>query len=183
MYRKLAICTLLPLILVSAACRKETPPVWKPVLENSDFQYLKDAHARVRAALETARQALSRKDETTAANALQQTSNQLARLEQNYLPITEVRQLIYDADRLYFLNRKDEAGQKLRQAKEILKTIGQKTGAPTSESVRRVVVMIDDLLGAMTVSQDDVPPKLKYLGEKINLMALRGELVLAGSSL
>ncbi|ORJ55851.1 hypothetical protein [Geothermobacter hydrogeniphilus] len=152
-------------------------------MENSDFRYLKDAHERVRAELEKVQRALADQDTAAARAALKKTREKFAQLEQYYLPMTEVRQLIYDADRVYYLGRATETAKKLRRAKTLLTRISQTGGEPVSSAALKVVVMIDELLETMVGEPTRVPTKLKTLGEKINLMAIKGDLILAGSKL
>ena len=98
-----------------------------------------------------------------------------------YLPITEVRQLVYDADRLFYLKEVDKTQQKLRLANKLLVEIAESGGQNLKTSVNEAVLMIDGLLLNMQESSDKVPDKFREVGLHINLMATKGELILSSA--
>jgi len=115
-----------------------------------------------------------------AEKDLEQARQSLYKLERYFLPMTEVRQLVYDADRVYFLGLKDDAREKLRGAAALLEKVGAVGGKGVEEAVSEVVVMINDLERGIDSEPQQVAGKMRTLGEKVNLMLLKGELILAG---
>jgi DNA-directed RNA polymerase subunit F len=172
---------LLALFLLSlTACREQPQQPWIPVLEQADFIYLHDAVAEVRRAVDQAADRLRAGAGERAAVDLAAASHALLKLEDYFLPMTEVRQLIYDADRIYFLGRKEDAEEKLRQARERLNQVGKAGGEAVTKAVSEVIAMIDELERSMEAEPQAVPEKMRQLGERINLMVIKGDLILAG---
>ncbi len=92
--------------------------------------------------------------------------------------MTEVRQLVYDADRLLFLKKVDKTQEKLKQANKLLTDIANSDGPNLEEPVNKLVLMIDELILSIQESSSTVPKKLRDVGHRVNLMALKGELIL-----
>jgi hypothetical protein len=99
-----------------------------------------------------------------------------------YLPMTEVRRLVYDADRLYYLKRVEEAKGNLDKAKKLLVQIGHAVDPSLDKVTTEVVLVIEDLTLALDNSPGKVSDIFAKLGERINMMLLKGELVLAGAT-
>jgi DNA-directed RNA polymerase subunit F len=168
------------LLLPLAACQEQPQQPWIPVLEQADFTYLHDAVAEVRHAVDRASAQLRSGANARAAVDLAEAGHALLKLEQYFLPMTEVRQLIYDADRIYFLGLKQEAAAKLRLARAQLEQVGKADGESLEKAVSEVIVMIEALQRSMESEPQAVPEKMRQLGERVNLMVIKGELILAG---
>jgi len=100
-----------------------------------------------------------------------------------FIPMTETRQLIYDADRLFFLRRISEAKRKLAQAKDLLRRMGEAEGHRLREPANELFLLLDDLLLTIDEAPRDAPAKFRLVGNRVNLMLLRGDLVLTGAGI
>jgi hypothetical protein len=170
-------------IVMVSACgqsQKAQEP-WVPVLEDTGFSYLRDAVSQALTAVNEASHEAQASPETRAGENLQRAMDSLMKLRFYYLPITEVRQLVYDADRLFYLKEVDKTQQKLRLANKLLVEIAESGGQNLKTSVNEAVLMIDDLLLNIQESSDKVPEKFREVGHHVNLMATKGELILSGA--
>lgn len=157
----------LSLLLLLGGCSREEKQPWVPLLEDTTFSYLAD----------TTRQAL----DDLHAGTPEKAEHQLLALQHFFIPMTQVRQLVFDADRLAFNGRADQAGQKLEQAREILLKVGDADGEPLRAAVEELLVMLDGLQRTLRERPAEAPAGLAELGHKVNLMLTRGDLVLAGA--
>lgn len=169
----------LGVLLTLTACQEGPPKPWVPVLEQVDYVPLHDVALEAQRHLDRARQTVQ---DETSARELEQARQALYKLEYYFLPMTEVRQLVYDADRVYFLDRKAAALEKLHGAAALLEKIGVAGGKGVEEAVGQVVEMIDDLERSIGSEPLQVASKMRTLGEKVNLMLLKGELIVAGAT-
>lgn len=165
-------------VLVSG-CRlaPSKPVVWNPVLEPTNFVYLEEVTADAVAHAQETAAALRDGDLETAGRDLAATRTALSKLEHYYIPMTEVRQLVYDADRLYHLHRTGDASQDLDKAKQHLVRIAASDGPLLEKAMEEPITAVDDLRRAMDRSDADVVDRLRVLGDRINLMTLKGELI------
>ena len=180
MHRLHPFCLLAVLLFLLTACQEEPSRPWIPVLEQSGFTYLDDAVAELRQEMGEAAGQLRSGANARAALTLEQMSQTLLKVEKYFLPLTEVRQLIYDADRVYYLGQKEKAGQKLQQARERLVLIGAAGGEALEKKVNEAVLMLEELKLAIETDPAGVTDKMRLLGEKVNLMILKGDLILSG---
>ena len=162
-------------------CRSEKTGHWLPVLEETGFSYLKETARRIRESQQQAQQDLAEGRTDAARVSMQRAADAAAVLEFYAVPITEVRQLVYDAGRLYALDRHQQAERKLDRAARQLQQIGTSDGPALLGEATEVFLLIKDLLLAMEVNPASVPEKFKSLGHKVNLMALKSGLVLSGA--
>jgi len=160
----------------------QTPQPWVPVLEQTGFAHLDDAVAAAAGAVREADGALARGEPKAAGASLRRAEVALDKLQRYFLPMTEVRQLIYDADRLYFLSEFDPARGKLRQARQRLLEVAAAGGPGLREALDELIGMLDELLLAIDNQPEAVAGHFRAVGEKVNLMVLKGDLELAGST-
>jgi len=90
--------------------------LWKPVLEETSFQYLEYSVENIIKGVQTIEEDLKNSNKEQPDKILHHTMNLLLKLEYYYLPITQVRQQIYDADRLLSLNQVQKAKDNLARA-------------------------------------------------------------------
>ena len=181
MLRLFSILLLIVFFLPLSACQKEAPRPWIPVLEQSGFSYLNDVTSELHRQLDQASGELQSGDSPTAIQTLAQAGKTLAKLENYFLPMTEVRQLIYDADRIYYLGDKAATREKLQQARERLVRIGAGGQEAVTMAVNEMISTLDEIELAIETDPATVTEKMRRLGEKINLMTIKGELLLSGS--
>jgi hypothetical protein len=96
------------------------------------------------------------------------------------IPITEVRQLVYDAGRLYALGRHPQAGRYLDRAARLMQQVGETDGPTVLNKSTEILRLIKDLRLGMEENPASVPEKFESLGHKVNMMALKSSLVLSG---
>ena len=111
--------------------------------------------------------------------AIKRAMNELLKLHFYYLPMTEVRQLVYDADRLFYLKQSDATKNKLKEANNLLMHVAESDGPNLKRSVNELIVMIDELILNIQESSRAVPTKFGEVGHRVNLMALKGEIILS----
>jgi hypothetical protein len=160
---------------------QENQGPWIPVLEDTGFSYLRDSVSETLTALDKASHEIQASQEAGSGDHLQSAMTSLMKLHFYYLPLTEVRQLIYDADRLFYLKEVDKTQQKLQAANRLLVDIAKSGGHNLETSMNEAVLMIDDLLLNIQESSDKVPKKFREVGHHVNLMATKGELILSGA--
>lgn len=166
-------------ILLGHQFSGKSPAPWKPVLETSNFEYMDDV---VNTALTQMKEAY--KDGNSAQMlksnpAIQQVQQSLFKLKYYYLPITEVRQLIYDADRLFYLNQKSQAKQKLEHAQEVLEGVAQSDLISVQKPLSELIAMIDDLIISLGKNSPEISEKFSEVGHRVNMMAYKGELIIS----
>jgi hypothetical protein len=164
---------------MSACEPSETPGPWIPVLEDGGFSYLNDSVSESMRALKEASDKIQTGEEAESSQAIRRAMNELLKLHFYYLPMTEVRQLVYDADRLFYLKQPDAAEDKLKEANDLLMHVAESDGPNLKRSVNELIVMIDDLILNVEESSAAVSGKFAEVGHRVNLMALKGELILS----
>ena len=174
---------LLGLFVGFVACRlsQKTPESWIPVLEGTSFVYFSEPLSRALEATQAAKDRIASNQVPEAEEALQAAKESLSRLQFYFIPMTEIRQRVYDADRLFFLGQIPEAKRKLDQAKDLLRGIGEAERHRLRKTADDLVLLLDELL--LTIDQDpaDAPEKFRLVGNRVNLMLLKGDLVLSGA--
>jgi hypothetical protein len=184
MNRKIVVFAILGLFLGNiSACQssERTAEPWIPVLEDTSFSYLKDSVSEAVKALKEAEKRIRNSEEKYDA-LFQPVMDSLLNLHFYYVPMTEVRQLVYDADRLFYLRQTQQAQEKLKRAHEVLLNIATANGPHLEESVNEVIASIDDLSVNIQESSGKVLEKLREVGRRVNFMCLKGELVLSGDT-
>ncbi|AMV70946.1 hypothetical protein DBW_0554 [Desulfuromonas sp. DDH964] len=106
--------------------------------------------------------------------------------------MVEIRQLVYDAGRLHGLGRLHDALGQLAQADHLLGVIESHGNAPFHQALQEPRVMIEKIRetleqGRQTTStkyQVEFSPlanhQFRELGHKINMMVIKGDLILSG---
>jgi len=150
------------------------PVPWVPVLEETGFEYFDASLDRLSLGLDQVRGAGDGSEAAVAA-----LSRELRRLQFYYLPLTEVRQLVYDADRLLYLEDREGARRNLLRAKEGVVAGTTAAGEGVRRSLEEVALMIDRVLLAVEDGSPDAPTRFQELGHRVNLMLLRGEIALS----
>ena len=148
---------------------------WKPVLEDTSFQYLEYSVESIIKETRTLEKDLKSSKHGSPDKTLHHTMNLLLTLENYYLPITQVRQQIYDADRLISLNQVQKAKDNLIRAENRLARI---ENSNVSRVIRKAVTRLDTLIKE-AIFEIDGPyekavAKLEAAGIEANLMLLKG---------
>jgi len=148
------------------------PAPWVPVLEETGFEYLDAAVARLSAGVT----ALSESGEGTPEIL----AREVRRLRYYYVPLTQVRQWVYDADRLLYLGDREGARRNLVRAKEAVRSGTAAAGEGVRRSLEEVAMMVDRILLGLDDGAESSPARFRELGHRVNLMLLRGEMELSG---
>jgi hypothetical protein len=167
------------------ACRlsQKTPDPWIPVLEGTSYAFLNGPLDRAMEATQAAEERVESNQMPEAEEELQTAMESLSRLQFYFIPMTEARQLVYDADRLFFLGRVPEAKRKLAQAKDFLRGIGDAERHRLLKPPNEVFLLLDELLLIIDEAPHDAPAKFSLIGNRLNLMLLKGDLVLSGAGM
>ena len=91
--------------------------------------------------------------------------------------MTDVRQLVYDADRLVFLGEPAAAAVKLRHAVERLRWVAAAPGLRLPAAVDPVMLALDEALLALDQGSPHARDKIHLAGRHVNLMLLKGDIV------
>jgi len=167
--------------LWTAGCnlKEESSTPWIPVLEKTDFNYLESAVSRATKAVEEAMNSFQNGTKNES-KAMQLARESLLELELYYVPMTKVRQLIYDADRLYYLGENDQMKTDLLEANKILTRITESRIYNLESSVNELILMIDELVLKLNESSPDVHKAFRKVGYRTNMMLVKGELIMSG---
>jgi hypothetical protein len=150
-------------------------------MEETGFSYLEETAARIREAQQQAQKHLAEGRTDDARVALRRATEEAAVLVFYDIPITEIRQLVYDAGRLYALGRYQQSEKKLDRAAELMQQVGEKDGPMVLSKATEMLLLMKDLRLAMAENSASVPEKLESLGHQVNMMALKSDLVLSGA--
>lgn len=164
-------------LLCRLAGRKSEP--WIPVLEPTGFEYLDASASRALEEVLAAHGRIGAQDAGGAAESLDRSVDALIKLKRYFIPLTEVRELVYDADRLFYLGETAGAKQKLERAKDRLLGVASLQKATFRNTVEEAVLKIDELLLALSGSRPEAGVLFGEVGHRVNLMVLKGDLVLA----
>lgn len=168
------------MLLMMSACSQE-PAVWNPVVEQTHFDYLGTAVSRAISDIDAATAAGEAGDRTAGDAALQRARWELMAIKNYFLPLTAVRQFAYDAERRVNLKQPAKAKTLIENAKTALLPLEQFAG---QEQVALTVEELRAMMEECALSMDHAPAetnaKLKTLGEKVNLMLYKGDLILSG---
>jgi len=143
-------------------------------LEDTGFEYLQASVDRLAVGLDEAREAGE-----LSGDAARGLSREVRRLQRYYVPLTEVRQLVYDADRLLYLGDREGVRRNLLRAKEDVVAGALPAGHGVKRALEEVAMMIDRALLAVEDGDRNAPVRFRELGHRLNLMLLRGEIALS----
>ncbi len=156
-----------------------SPAPWQPVIEQTTFVYVQDILTKTQEPLQQV--ILPQKDKLTPElqEAVQTVEGNILKLRSYYLPLTEVRQLIYDADRLFYLKHPQQAAGKLRQAVTILKQNETSGHANLDKQFNDLIYLVEDLSLSMKTHSQQIADKFQTVAHRVNMMLYRGELILS----
>lgn len=168
------------ILLVLTGCQKQSTE-WNPVFEDTDFGYFNTEIKRSIATIDEAYSEAEKTNSEPVLEKLNQAKKRLLTLKDYYVPLTAIRQKIYDADRFYKLNKLQKSEKLLNEAKTILNSIELTT---TNKTFDKVVLDLESMINEVIFSLNDdsakTYDKMKKLGKHINLMLTRGDLILSG---
>jgi hypothetical protein len=178
MFKKILLFSILLILL---GCQQDKHE-WNPIFEETSFNYINDNLERSLLLVDDAYSEAAKNKQPSIQEKLTQAKNSLLEIKDYYVPLTTVRQKIYDAERYYKLNNIKKSKKLLEDSKLILTSLDVKT---KSESFDKVILDLNSMINKVILTFDEKSTpntydKMKILGEHINLMLFRGDLVLSG---
>ena len=169
------------ILLILLGCQQEKYE-WNPIFEETDFGYFKTNIERSLALIDDAYSEANKNKEESIQEKLYQVKNRLLKIKDYYVPLTTVRQKIYDAERYFKLNDIKKSEKLLIDSKSIIRSLDLMT---KNEVFDKVILDLNSMINEVITSLDEDSKlntynKMKKLGEHINLMLARGDLVLSG---
>lgn len=153
---------------------------WKPVMEKIGFQYLDYSVEGLIKEIKKAELDLSKNKSTQLDKELHSTMILLFKLEYYYLPITEARQLIFDADRLVSMGKIKQAEKNLLKAITRLKKIERLKGnSIIKNAVNDLENKIKQAILVLNEPYEKSSIKIESAGVASNFMLLKGKLILS----
>ena len=169
------------ILLILFGCRQDKQE-WNPIFEETGFSYFNTTLERSLSLIEDAYSEAGETQRELLQEKLTQVKHSLLEIKDYYVPLTVVRQKIYDAGRSYKLNDVKQAEKLLADSTAILSSLDVTT---KSETFDKVILNLNSMIDAVISSfnegsKSDTFSKMKLLGERVNLMLFRGDLVLSG---
>lgn len=163
-------------ILMFSGCQPQERE-WNPVFEDTHFNYF---NTRLEKSL-----ALIDEVDTNQADNMQENlgliRQQLLKLKDYYVPITTVRQDVYDAERYLKIRDIKKAKDLIMHSRSTVASLLTHTKNPVFDKVVvDLTSLIDETLAGLDDDVDTAYTRLKTLGVHVNQMLYKGELILSG---
>lgn len=179
-------------LLLNGCKSDQNNEAWQPVLEPTSFSFLEDSVSNVLKEIDQVKEDITAGNHEGASKNLLAGQGTLLQLKYYFLPMTQIRQLVYDAGSLHGLGRLRDALDHLAQADRLLGEIGTHGKISFQKALQEPRVMIEKL--RETLEQERQTTSTKYLvelsrsaaaqfsalGHKVNMMAIKGNLILSG---
>ena len=166
-------------VLMLLACESSQQP-WNPVFEETSFRYLENSISHMLDAINKAENQLKPDKGSQGYASLEEARQRCLTLKDYYIPLTGVRHHIYDADRFYYLKDKDNAKSRLEASRLVVEQINQTAeGGSIDRALAELIAMIDECILSLDGNKQHTYDKLRELGHKVNLMLIRGELIVS----
>ena len=169
------------ILLALFGCQQEKYE-WNPIFEETNFDYLKTNIERSLSLIDDACSEANKNKAGSVQEKLSRAKNRLLQIKDYYVPLTTVRQKIYDAERYLKLNNIKKTEKLLKDSKSIITSLDLTTRNKVfDEVILDLNSKIDKVINSLDEdSKLDTYNKMKTLGEHLNLMLSRGGLVLSG---
>lgn len=165
-------------ILVANMINYKEDKSWMPVLEQSGFDYLNDSMDILIKDLKEAEDEFRQGQSDELNKSLHHTMKDLLKLKMYYIPMTQIRQNVYDADRLYLIGKFEEAKNRLEKSAELLLQIGKLESKTLKNAANELRILLNELAVGIETGAENIKSKFKTAGEKANLMLLKGGLLI-----
>ena len=179
-YTKLMLLLSLSLVFLTAGCEKEERQ-WNPLVEETGFNYLS---TEVEGAISLINAALNEADRNQPEGIkenLRSAKSKLLELKDYYVPLTIVRQKIYDSERFFKLDNVQKSKALLEESKSIISSLdGTTQNAWFDKVALKTISMINEVIASFDEnSKTNTYNKMKEVGEHVNLILIKGDLVLS----
>jgi len=166
-------------VLMLLACESHQQP-WNPVFEETSFRYLENSISNTLYAINTAEKQLKPEQGSEGYASLEKARQICLTLKDYYIPLTGVRHNIYDADRFFYLKDKDNAMGRLEASRSVVEKINKSAkGGSIDRALAELISMIDECILSLDENKKHTYDKFQKLGHKVNLMLIRGELIVS----
>lgn len=172
--------TLIVFLLAIPGCGSQREEIRAPVMEEIGFSYLEETGTRIRTFQQQALQDLAAHRIEEASDAMKKAMDESAVLLFYDIPITEIRQLVFDAGRLYVIHGPKPASANLDRAAALMQRIADRGGPGLSAEMDEGLLLTEDLLLALNENSSSVVKKFETLSHKVNMLAMKSDLVLSG---
>jgi hypothetical protein len=139
--------------------------------------FLESEVERVLGAIREAREALPSRGED-ARGSLDRAEASLLRLQDYYLPLLEARLRASNAHQLAASGDLRRAEDELADIEKALLTVARTGGTEMGREVRDPLDLLEEARLALTESSPEAPARLETLADRLELMLLKGDLVL-----
>jgi chromosome segregation ATPase len=139
--------------------------------------FLSSEVARALRSLQDARGDLT-KEQSEVRKALDEAEKTLARLQTYYLPLLEARQRAFNARQLAASGDLGKARSELEHIEATLLTLAGSGGDEMGREVEKPLDLVEDARVALARSSPEAVTRLEALAEHLELMLLKGDLVL-----
>jgi len=174
--RFLAVSALLAAVGAPAGCRAIEPRHAGAVTSPS-VSFLESEVERALHSLREAREVLPAQG-GDAGESLDQAEAALLRLQGYYLPLLETRLRASNAHQLAAAGDLSGAETELEHIEEALLSVARTGGTEMGREVRDPLDLIEEARIALAESSPEAPARLESLAERLELMLLKGDLVL-----
>ena len=169
------------ILLVLVGCQQEKTE-WNPIFEETNFGYFNTNIERSLSLIDDAYLEASENKQQSIQEKLSQAKKTLLEIKDYYVPLTTVRQKIYDAERYYKLKDIKKSEKLLEDSKLLITSLDITT---KSKVFDKVILELNSMINEVITSFDEGSKpntynKMKALGEHVNLMLFKGGLVLSG---
>jgi hypothetical protein len=169
------------ILLILFGCQQEKYE-WNPIFEETNFDYFKTNIELSLSLIDEAYSEENKRKEESIQEKLYQVKNRLIKIKDYYVPLTTVRQKIYDAERYFKLNNIKKSEKLLKDSKSITTSLDLTT---KNKVFDKVILDLNSMINEVILTFDERSTvntynKIKILGEHVNLMLYRGDLVLSG---
>ncbi len=169
------------ILLILAGCPQEKFE-WNPIFEETHFDYINTEVERSLALINNALIQVEVNNQPPVRHDLSKARNRLLEIKNYYIPLTTVRQKIYDAERYFKLKNIKKTNELLKNSQSIVASLDSLTKNTVFD---KVILELNAMINEVIASLDDDSTfntynKMKTLGEHVNLMLYRGDLILSG---
>ncbi len=148
------------------------------IVTSPGVPFLESEVERALLSLREARDSLTASDRDEARTALDEAETALSRLQAYYLPLLEARLRASNAHQLAASGDLRGAEDELGQIEEALLGVARTGGGDMGREVRDPLDLLEDARVALAESSPEAPARLEDLAERLELMLLKGDLVL-----
>jgi hypothetical protein len=174
--RFLAVCAVLAAVGATAGCRA-IEPACAGAITSPRIPFLETEVGRALHSLREAREVLPAEG-GDAGESLDQAEAALLRLQGYYLPLLESRLRASNAHQLAAGGNLSGAANELEHIEEALLGVARTGGTEMGREVRDPLDLLEEARVALAESSPDAPERLEDLAERLELMLLKGDLVL-----